>query len=155
MSRADPMATARRGERHFSCSRPRRSCSRPGRRPAAQRPKWGCRLIQPGCATAPVQFEPLSTRPWGVVADGSHGAGDVDARTTPQSTTPWPPSVTAPHRRRGAARLDASTASTQSVGCRAPSWAAATAPTRVRATTGRALRDKIWVDIANNPHVGC
>ena len=34
------------------------------------------------------------------------------------------------HRRRGAARLDASTASTQSVGCRAPSWAAATAPAR-------------------------
>ena len=32
------------------------------------------------------------------------------------------------HRRRGAARLDASTASTQSVGCRAPPWAVATAP---------------------------
>ena len=99
VQRADSMATARRGERHVSCSRPRRSCSRPGRRPAAHRPKWGCRLIQPGCPTAPVQFEPLSTRPWGVVAHGSHGAGDVDARTTPQSTPPWPPSVTAPHRR--------------------------------------------------------
>ena len=97
MSRADPMATARRGERHFSCSRPRRSCSRPGRRPAAHRPKWGCRRIQPGCATAPVQFEPLSTRPWGVVADGSHGAGDVDARTTPQST-PAPPVAAIGHR---------------------------------------------------------
>ena len=32
------------------------------------------------------------------------------------------------HRRRGAARLDASTASTQSGGCRAPPWAAKTAP---------------------------
>ena len=44
------------------------------------------------------------------------------------------------HRRRGAAKLVASTASIQSGGCRAPSWAAATAPMQ---GDGR-LWDGIW-----------
>ena len=46
------------------------------------------------------------------------------------------------HRRRGAARLDESTASTQSVGCRAPSWAAATAP---RAESTKSIAEDVSV----------